>query len=267
MNKNTKESFFKKYREEIKEELSNNSIVLSFAITIILIGIFSIFSGPNPSLLIGIAITTLLLTIIQCFKQGNTMLNILPIFTMLIFGFFHKSIELLPIIRILLNERVCNFIIFLAFSLSFFIQSYNHIVYKHSIRTRNIEANNHKNKLLLSQLSTDKKLVTLANNIEKVAYERDVYDSYLIQSIHDLLDYINTESFVTTVKSKLIIKGYDNKKASFDMEEIEDAILSSNGVNREREILEKKNNEVSLDKTEPEVEDIPDDEEDPFDFN
>ena len=80
------------YKEELKEELKNNSIVLSFAISIIIIGFISMFYENNHSLLIGIAISSLLLTIIQCFSNGNTILNIFPIFTLLIFGFFEKSL-------------------------------------------------------------------------------------------------------------------------------------------------------------------------------
>ena len=83
-----------KYKEELKSELKNNSIVLSFALSIIVIGIFSIFYKNSTSLLIGIALSSLLLTIIQCVSNGNTMYNILPIFTMLILGFFQKSLAI-----------------------------------------------------------------------------------------------------------------------------------------------------------------------------
>ena len=38
------------HRKEFKEELKNNSIVLSFAVSIIIIGIFSIFSDNSYSL-------------------------------------------------------------------------------------------------------------------------------------------------------------------------------------------------------------------------
>ena len=57
------------YKEELQEELRNNSIVLSFAISIIIIGIISIFYQNNSTLLVGIAISSLLLTLIQCFKD------------------------------------------------------------------------------------------------------------------------------------------------------------------------------------------------------
>ena len=128
-----------KYKEEIKSELKNNSIVLSFALSIIVIGIFSIFYKNSTSLLIGIALSSLLLTIIQCVSNGNTMYNILPIFTMLILGFFQKSLENIPVINVLLKEQYKNFIIFIAFSLTFLTQAYKNIVFNHKIKEQLIE--------------------------------------------------------------------------------------------------------------------------------
>ena len=254
-----KEKFRDVYETEIKEELQNNSIVLSFAVAIVIIGLFSIFYDSGNGLLIGIAISTLLLTIIQCFSNGNTMLNILPIFTMLAFGFFDKFIVKIPVINLLLNDRLENIIIFLAFSLSFITQAYKNILYKHSLRRLELDANNNKNKMMLAQLSTDKKLVSLANRIKKISEDRGVYDSHINKAVDELVDYIDTESFVTTVKSSLIMKGKEDKKTTFDIEEVEESILMSNGVSREREINAKKFNDMSLDETEPE--------EDPFDFD
>ena len=89
MKKTKREIFMDEHKVEIKEELTNNSIVLSFAVAIIIVGIFSIFYDSGNGLLIGIALSTLLLTFIQCFSNGNTMLNIFPIFTMLVFTTMH----------------------------------------------------------------------------------------------------------------------------------------------------------------------------------
>ena len=136
------------HREELKEELKNNSIVLSFAISIIIIGIISVFYTNNNSLLIGISISSLLLTLIQCFSNGNTMLNILPVFTLLIFGFFQKSIESIPIINTLLNQQFTNLIIFIAFSLTFLTQAYKNIIFKHDLKEANVKYNEEKNKMI-----------------------------------------------------------------------------------------------------------------------
>ena len=127
------------HREELKEELKNNSIVLSFAISIIIVGIISIFYSNNQSLLIGIAISSLLLTLIQCFSNGNTMLNILPVFTMLMFGFFDTSISSIPVFNVLLDKNNSNFIIFLASSLTFLTQAYKNILFKHDLIEANVK--------------------------------------------------------------------------------------------------------------------------------
>ncbi len=257
--KSRREIFMERYKDEIREELKNNSIVLSFAIAIVVIGLFSVFYNAGNGLLIGIAISTLLLTLIQCFSNGNTMLNILPIFTMLVFGFFTDFIVKIPVLNLLLNSHLEYFIIFLAFALSFFTQAYKNILYKHDLRKQELDANNNKNKMMLTQLSSDKKMVSLSKNIKKVADDRGIFDNQLHKSIDELIEYIDSESFVTTVKSSLVVKGKEEKKTTFDIEEIEESILMSNGVNREREINAKKNNDISLDETEPE--------EDPFDFD
>ena len=260
-NKSKFRIFMDDHKEEIKAELTNNSIVLSFAIAIVIVGFFSIFYDTGNGLLIGIAISTFLLTIIQCFSNGNTMLNILPIFTMLVFGFFQKSIENIPVLNVLLKENLRNFIIFIAFSLSFITQAYKNIIYKHSLKKQELVANSNKNKMMLAQLSSDKKMVSLANRIKKIADTQGVTDSHIHNAIDELVDYIDTESFVTTIKSSLILKGTEEKKSTFDIEEVEESILMSNGVNSGRDINAQKNNNQSLDQTEPEYE------EDPFDFD
>ena len=259
MSKTKREIFMEEHKEEIREELRNNSIVLSFAIAIVIIGIFSIFYNAGNGLLIGIALSTLLLTIIQCFSNGNTMLNILPIFTMLVFGFFDDFIMKIPVINLLLNEHLQYFIIFISFALSFITQAYKNILYKHDLHKQELSENNNKNKIMLADLSTNKKTLNLANKIKRIADDRNIYDSQLNGAIDDLIDYIESESFVTTVKSSLVMKGKEEKKTVFDIEEIEESILMSSGNNRDREINAKKNNDISLDKTEPE--------DDPFDFD
>jgi len=257
--KSKKDIFLEEHRDEIRKELTNNSIVLSFAIAIIFIGIFSCFYDTGNGLLIGIALSTLLLTLIQCFSNGNTMLNILPIFTMLAFGFFGGLLEKIPVVNLLLNDSLRNFIIFLAFALSFFTQAYKNIIYQANLRRIELEANNTKNKMMLAQLSTDKKIVELTKKIKHIADEKGILDFQINQALLDLINYIDAESFVTTVKSSLVMKGKDEKKTKFDIEEVEESILMSNGVSREREINAKKFNDMSLDETEPE--------EDPFDFD
>ena len=224
------------YKEEIKQELKNNSIVLSFAIAIIFVGILSCFYNNSNSLLIGIAISALMLTLIQCFSNGNTLLNILPIFTLLIFGFFQKSVESIPVINLLLKPEYTNIIVFISFSLTFLTQSYKNIIFKHKIKEEEINYNEEKNKMINTELTIIKNIKERTKRIKKSAEEANIKDTNINSNIKELLDYVNEETFISNVKSSLIIKGSEDKKTTFNIEEVEESILLNRQINRNREI-------------------------------
>ena len=223
-----------KYKEEIKSELKNNSIVLSFALSIIVIGIFSIFYKNSTSLLIGIALSSLLLTIIQCVSNGNTMYNILPILTMLVFGFFQKSLENIPVINVLLKEQYTNFIIFIAFSLTFLTQAYKNIVFNHKIKEQLINYNIEKNKRIYAQLEVIKTIKDKTNKIISLVDNKNITQNELKQELEELEEYVENQAFVSNVKSSLIVKGSEENKSTFNIEEVEESIKlnSSNIKNR-----------------------------------
>ena len=224
------------YKEELKEELKNNSIVLSFAILIIIIGFISMFYENNHSLLIGIAISSLLLTVIQCFSNGNTILNIFPIFTLLIFGFFEKSIKSIPVINILLQDKYANFIIFLAFSLTFFTQAYKNILFKHSFKEEKVHYNEEKNKMIYSELQIIKNIKEKSRNIKKIINHKNIHDEDINIAIKELLKYIDNEGFISNVKATLITRGSEDKKVTFNIEEVEESIVLNSDLNRNRDI-------------------------------
>lgn len=230
------------YKKEIEAELKNNSIVLSFALSIIVIGIISIFYQNSDTLLIGIAISSLLLTIIQCIGNGNTMLNIFPIFTLLIFGFFPKTIENIPGINTLLKDDYRNLIIFIAFSLTFLTQSYKNIVFKHKIEKAGVEYNKEKNKMITAQLEIIKNIKNKTNRIKTISEEKGLYDLSFNKAINDLNEYVENETFINNVKSTLIVKGSEDQKSTFNIEEVEESILLNSGVAR-REINASKSRE------------------------
>lgn len=202
----------KKYKDEIKEEFQNNSIVLSFALCIIVIGILSMFFKTSNTLLIGIAISSLLLTIIQCISEGNTLLNILPVFTMLLFGFFDKSIEKIPIVNLLIDKNISYFIIFLSLAITFFTQSYKNIIYKYKVRKQLTDYNKEKNSIVYNQLE-------ILNNISEMIFEaknksndKDLFDN--------LTKYVEQEVFVSNVKNSLLNTGNSN----YNIDEVEESI-------------------------------------------
>ena len=224
------------YSVEIKEELMNNSIVLSFALCIIIIGIFSCFYKANDALLIGIALSSLLLTLIQCFSNGNTMLNILPIFTMLVFGFFQGSIKKIPGLNVLLYDNIRNLIIFISFSLTFFTQAYKNIKFKHDLKKQLIDFNSDKNKLINNQLSVIKNVDDRVANLKGILKKSNINDHEFESNLVELKKYVDAESFVSNVKSSLIIKGSEEQKSSFDIEEVEESIILNCKMGRARKI-------------------------------
>ena len=225
-----------KYKEELKSELKNNSIVLSFALSIIVIGIFSIFYKNSTSLLIGIALSSLLLTIIQCVSNGNTMYNILPIFTMLIFGFFQKSLENIPVINVLLKEQYTNFIIFIAFSLTFLTQAYKNIVFNHKTKEQLINYNLEKNKLIYAQLEVIKTIKDKTNKIISLVDNKNITQKELKQELEELEEYVEDQAFVSNVKSSLIVKGSEENKSTFNIEEVEESIKLNSSIVKNRKI-------------------------------
>ena len=238
MNKNEKNKKCK-YKEEIKQELMNNSITLSFALCIIIIGVFALAFKTNNIFLVGIALSALSLSIIQCFCNGNTMLNIIPILIMLIFGFFSESFEEIPIINIFSNSNVCNLVVFISLSVSFIVQSVRNIKYNHNYKKQQIKYNIEKKKLVLSQLSTINEIEKNIVNLKKVNRNDKTYT----KKLDELAKYIEEETFTSSVKTSLIVKGSEENKTEFDIEEVEESLLLSSNSIRKRKINADDDNE------------------------
>ncbi len=238
MNKNEKNKKCK-YKEEIKQELMNNSITLSFALCIIIIGVFALAFKTNNIFLVGIALSALSLSIIQCFCNGNTMLNIIPILIMLIFGFFSESFEEIPIINIFSNSNVCNLVVFISLSVSFIVQSVRNIKYNHNYKKQQIKYNIEKKKLVLSQLSTMNEIEKNIVNLKKVNRNDKTYT----KKLDELAKYIEEETFTSSVKTSLIVKGSEENKTEFDIEEVEESLLLSSNSIRKRKINADDDNE------------------------
>lgn len=238
MNKNEKNKKCK-YKEEIKQELMNNSITLSFALCIIIIGVFALAFKTNNIFLVGIALSALSLSIIQCFCNGNTMLNIIPILIMLIFGFFSESFEKIPIINIFSNSNVCNLVVFISLSVSFIVQSVRNIKYNHNYKKQQIKYNIEKKELVLSQLSTMNEIEKNIVNLKKVNKNDKTYT----KKLDELAKYIEEETFTSSVKTSLIVKGSEENKTEFDIEEVEESLLLSSNSIRKRKINANDDNE------------------------
>lgn len=230
--KNSKEGF----RKELKEELMNNSIVLSFGICIIIIGIFSMFYKSDNTLLIGIALSTLLLSIIQCFKNGNSLLNILPIITLLIFGFFHDSIEKIPVLNTLLKDNYRNLIIYLSFGFSLFFHVYNNIRSRYEKRIAYTLYNTERNKLFSTNFKVIGNINNKIDNINRIIKEKNIKEKELNEAIEEMSNYMEEETFLNSIKSNLIVKSNQDEEQSFNMDDVEESIAQTYDSKKARKI-------------------------------
>ena len=224
------------FKKELREELMNNSIVLSFGICIIIIGVFSMFYPSDNTLLIGIALSTLLLSIIQCFKNGNSLLNILPIITLFLFGFFHDSINKIPVLNILLQDNYRNLVIYLAFGFSLFFHVFNNVRSRNEKRLTYTLYNTEKNKLFSTNFKVIGNMNNKLDNIKKVIEEKKIKDKDLDTAIEDMSTYVEEETFVNSIKSNLIVKSNQDEEQKFKMDEVEESIAQTYDSKNARKI-------------------------------
>lgn len=230
--KSTKEGF----RKEFREELMNNSMVLSFGICIIITGIFSMFYKSDNTLLVGIALSTLLLSIIQCFRNGNSLLNILPIITLFIFGFFHDSINRIPVLNFLLQDNYRNLVIYLAFGFSLFFHVFNNVRSRNEKRVVYTLYNTEKNKLFSTNFKVIGNMNTKLDNIKKIIEKNKINNKDLNLAIEEMSTYIEEETFLNSIKSNLIVKSNQDEEQKFDMDEVEESITQTYDSKNARKI-------------------------------
>ena len=90
--------------------------------------------------------------------------------------------------------------------------------------------------MIYSELEIIKNVKDRVNKIKKVTVEDNIEDDNLNKALVDLTSYVENESFVSNVKSTLITKGSEDKKVTFNIEEVEESIMLNSGLARNREI-------------------------------
>ena len=224
-----------KYIREIKEEVYNNSILLSYALSIVIIGIFSFFYKENDTLIVGVAISTIILIIIQIFYEKNNVLSVIPIIIMLLLGFFQEPINKLIGLNIELKENIKYLIIFISFSLSFIALVIRNIKYKYYINVKEYELEEAKRKIEDSKLQILNQLNSQVDDIQDYMDGKS-QDKKLNKKIRELKEYLIEEETVSNVKSSLIVKGEREDKREFTINEIEKTLIQCYGSKRYRNI-------------------------------
>ena len=176
------------------------------------------------------------MSIIQCFKNGNSLLNILPIITLLLFGFFHDSIEKIPILNALLEDDYRNLIIYLAFGFSLFFHVFNNIRSRYEKKEIYTLYNTERNKLFSTNFKVIGNINTKVDNIKKIIKEKNIKNDEIISAVEEMSNYMEEETFLNSIKSNLIVKSNQDEEQSFNMEDVEESIAQTYDSKNARKI-------------------------------
>lgn len=209
--------------KSFREMLDKEGFKLAFGVSIIILGIISIFYDTSNTILIGVSISSLLFTIIDAIFPGKGLFQFLPVSILLIFCIFPD----ISYINELLNSKLNNAIIFFSFGISFLISSintYKNILnrkredQKYFINTATIISNQFDNYIYLSN-----DLVKIKNILDK--------NNVNIKELNDIMievkNYIQNEYIVSKFKFDLSLKGQEETRNSFSIYEIEEAIKNN----------------------------------------
>ena len=122
-------------------------------------------------------------------------------------------------------------------------QANKNILFKHSLKEESVNYNDEKNKMIYSELQVIKNIKEKSLNIKKTLDDEKVSNTTINEAIEDLLKYIEDEGFISNVKATLITRGSENKKVTFNIEEVEESIMLNSSLIRNREINANENME------------------------
>lgn len=224
----------RKERNEFIEMLKGinrekNKFSISFGLVLVIIGICLFFTDCNNNLLIGVSISSFIFSITSCFCSEKSIFNFLPLLVLMVFMVFPDQLEKIPYIRVLLDPRFNNAIVFVSFGFSFI---FNYLVDIKKDVDEKFKVMENTNRHLTFAVKraefcmvTKKeilKILTLLSNKKYV----DVYDS-----LENLNEYVSRENLIVGVTTNLLDKGFDKKVDVFDIDDIESAIYASNKCN------------------------------------
>ena len=90
--------------------------------------------------------------------------------------------------------------------------------------------------MIYAQLDVIKNIKDKTKRIKKIMEEKGLKNADVERAMKDLLNYVEDETFISNVKSTLITKGSEDKKVTFNIEEVEESIMLNSGITRNREI-------------------------------
>lgn len=247
--------FRKKVEDEIDVKCKNtkkeiiserNKFSFSLGIVIVVIGILSFFLDCSNNVLIGVSISSLLFSIINCFFNENSKMQIIPLLVLMTFLIYPEGIEKIPVIKILLNPKLNNAIVFISLGMNFVLNYIIEIDQEFSNKAEIIETIGSIYDSIINGLESHIIIKEIIIKINKILIKKKIYDEELTEEINKLSNFCEEELFVNEVKSKLAKIGNDKNTLQYTMGEIEDAIYQSGNFQRtslHSKIEKKKNTE------------------------
>jgi len=218
-------------KESSKETFEKEGFKIAFGITIILLGVISLFYETSNAILVGVCISVFLFYVVDTFSYRKGFLNFLTISVLLLFCIFPT----LPYLKEILKEKYLHTIIFSSIGLCLLCNARS--TYK-NIRNNKMRVQDNLTEQLSIETHEFEMIKVLVNDLlkmEDVLLKNNLYNRDLNKILDHTKSYLQNEYMISKTKYNLSIKGQNEGKEIFELSEIEKAIQNSLIITREKE--------------------------------
>ena len=203
-----------------KEEIKENGFKISFGVSIIILGVVSIFFDINNTILVGISLSALIFTLIDAIPSHNNLLYIFPLAVLLLFCVYPD----LPFIKLFLESRFNNFIVFVSFGASFCLNSYVSFCNRlHSSKIK-LEDDLKHQKDVESQLENAIIILSKVFKLKKLYNDNKNNALKIDEVLDELCKYVDEEKRNALIKKDMVNLGIKNNTQKFSIKEVQDII-------------------------------------------
>lgn len=216
------------YNDCKKAEIRENGFKVAFGISIIIVGIFSIFYDTGNTVLVGISLSSVIFSMIDAIPNRNNLWYILPLSVLLLFSIFPN----LPFIKLFLDTRFNNLIVFISFGTTFIINYYTSFTERIKRAYDKLQEDKKNSQLSESQLSNCAIILNSIVKIKEICIKDNIINSKLNAAIDELFKYAQEEKILSSIRNDLIFLGIKNNFTNFNISDIEKILIDRSGFTR-----------------------------------
>ena len=220
--KTNKNSEYKKMTKiSLKNEIKENGFKLSFGLSIIFVGILSLFFNISNLVIIGVSISSLLFAIIDALPKKNNLLYFFPLSILLISCIFSN----MPFINFFLTSKLNNFIVFASFGLTICLYSY--VSYRNRIKSLALkykENVKYKDKII-NRLENSIIILESSIKIRNICIEKKYNDKELHKEITLLEKFAQQEKILASVSNELVNLSISKNNSELSIDEFEQKLI------------------------------------------